>query len=208
LLTLDSPYSDSTPGRHSIIMGTRDPDLDTYWEVFTITFAHELGHIFGLHHEHQRTDRGQYVHFACENIKGYDAAKALVESRAQHTMEQICKSATLSKLYNNFGATAFTTERKLCKSISNPGLPVPVDRTLSATYDMHSIMQYDSWGYSAVVHGVRVGMDKLPMVKWKHPYGANQQVPDRATADNADYIERNKVPTLLDISAVKELYPW
>lgn len=34
----------------------------------------DLGHVFGLQHEHQRPDRNHFIWFKCKNLKGYDEA--------------------------------------------------------------------------------------------------------------------------------------
>ncbi|KAF2419010.1 hypothetical protein EJ08DRAFT_738945 [Tothia fuscella] len=50
-------------------------DADAY-RVAMIT--HELGHVLGLVHEHQRYDAHDHIIFNCQNVRGYEEAKALV----------------------------------------------------------------------------------------------------------------------------------
>lgn len=43
--------------------------------------AHELGHVFGLFHEHQRPDAADHLTFHCENLFGFATVKATIESK-------------------------------------------------------------------------------------------------------------------------------
>ena len=44
--------------------------LDRYCLESVGQLAHELGHIIGLHHEHQRNDRDHYIEILWSNIRG------------------------------------------------------------------------------------------------------------------------------------------
>lgn len=39
---------------------------------WALTVAHEFGHAIGLGHEHQRSDRDDYVEFTCDNLYGFN----------------------------------------------------------------------------------------------------------------------------------------
>lgn len=67
------------------------------------------GHVFGLWHEHQRSDRNEYLNFECNNLANYEETKREVERRGEHTMSQVCKSGYLSYQYN-FGAAEWSNE--------------------------------------------------------------------------------------------------
>ncbi|KAF2429096.1 hypothetical protein EJ08DRAFT_698676 [Tothia fuscella] len=45
------------------------------WDIYCATLAHELGHIMGLVHEHQRPDALSHIRFDCQALLGYAAAK-------------------------------------------------------------------------------------------------------------------------------------
>jgi hypothetical protein len=73
-------------GRHGTLLGlaSKEKYPAEYWHT---TVAHELGHLFGFWHEHQREDRGSYVRFDCSKLRGYSTAKGKVEAAKKHTME-------------------------------------------------------------------------------------------------------------------------
>ncbi|ORY14559.1 hypothetical protein BCR34DRAFT_228307 [Clohesyomyces aquaticus] len=52
-------------------------DVGLYWNYVdrALTTAHELGHVLGMAHEHQRTDRKKYIVYLCTNLRDYDAVR-------------------------------------------------------------------------------------------------------------------------------------
>jgi hypothetical protein len=61
-------------GRHAMWINAKLPQEYSYRGRAAI-IAHEIGHIMGLAHEHQRQDRDHYVYFNCSNVDSYEATK-------------------------------------------------------------------------------------------------------------------------------------
>ncbi|KAM0718962.1 hypothetical protein Q7P37_006034 [Cladosporium fusiforme] len=71
--------------RHHLNFCHLDPDDIKGTKAQAIrAMTHELGHVIGLQHEHQRPDRNQHLIFNCKNLPGYKEAqaKALIDEQA------------------------------------------------------------------------------------------------------------------------------
>ncbi|KAL1793683.1 hypothetical protein ACET3X_008665 [Alternaria dauci] len=115
--------TENTPGRHWLVMTydamTRNPEF---------AVAHELGHVFGLLHEHQRPDRDYYVGYNCRNVFGFK--ETLARARADgFTEDQLCNQPGVARRYGWAGA----------EFVKIP--PIPTD--VLTPYDYQSIMHYD-----------------------------------------------------------------
>jgi hypothetical protein len=66
-----------------------NPKPDPAWNLDT---AHEMGHVFGLEHEHQRSDRDLHISFNCAGLEGYDRVKGEIEDHPEwgFTIEDAC----------------------------------------------------------------------------------------------------------------------
>jgi hypothetical protein len=111
---------ENRPGRHQIIM-SQAHNMD--W-----TAAHEIGHVFGLLHEHQRPDRDFFIHFDCRNVQGYQQALAQAQADG-YTNEQLCEQPGVALRYGWLGSE-FIKFKPLSADIITP-------------YDINSIMHYD-----------------------------------------------------------------
>jgi hypothetical protein len=102
-------------------------------------------------------------------VAGYETTKAQVEHLAAHTREQVCESNYLGAQYNGFGAWIFSKQDTPVLSPNTPNVPQIPSRWRSATYDVASIMHYNSWTSSGIVSDTLQGtsVDRMPMAKWK-----------------------------------------
>jgi hypothetical protein len=95
-------------GRHAMWINANLPQEYSYRGRAAI-IVHEIGHIMGLAHEHQRQDRDHYVYFNCSNVDGYEATKRQVDATRQYTMEEVCTTYKLAVEFS-FGATESMTD--------------------------------------------------------------------------------------------------
>jgi len=97
-------------------------------------------------------------------LQGYAEAKAVVESQGQHTMDEVCDSSYLGRYYN-FQAYSFSTEVEWDIELDPTGQH-KFGKTVSAMYDLNSIMHYDSWQGSNLGLG-EVELLRMHLLKWK-----------------------------------------
>jgi hypothetical protein len=163
--------------------------------------AHELGHVMGFVHEHQRHDRDKYIRFNCEGLDGYaEAKKRLDKSDYPLTMDEVCESNWYGRMPGiDWG---FITNYSKDMGSTNDGTRIV---QTSGTYDEHSIMHYAS---DENCKGTKHHLKDFPLVKWKK---TGDQAPPPGTIptdDNAVFIRWSTSPTGGDVAGVKQMYPW
>ncbi|KAH7398654.1 hypothetical protein DE146DRAFT_755650 [Phaeosphaeria sp. MPI-PUGE-AT-0046c] len=173
--TPDEKNSDA--GRHWMRMGTA-----TDWD-----YAHELGHAFGLLHEHQRPDRDEHVKYNCKMLFGYNDA-LLRAIKDGHLPLELCSKAKIANLYG-FAASQFTKDGNLIEGA-----------TSSKEYDIHSIMHYTSINFAdpAKVRKHPGDPEYLPLTK-KENGGPKEIIPEPEPFPDVDVTE-------LDVSAIKAIW--
>jgi hypothetical protein len=90
---------DDKAGRHALNI-FRDSTLPDNEQIASV--AHEMGHVLGMVHEHQREDRDDHVNFDCTKVAGYDDVKKTYDknpSKYAESMEEICASNWLADKY-------------------------------------------------------------------------------------------------------------
>jgi hypothetical protein len=164
------------------------------YEDWVLEVAHELGHVLGLRHEHQRFDRDRDLYFDCSKLQGYTEARDTIAAHPEwgFTINQACESRYLgiSKKELNFWQAAEYALHTVDESHSYGRL-----------IDHNSIMMY-SWANAAdLMHGLA----NLPLVRWKNGPPSNGHAPDHSNAETVQW------PTGIsdgDKEAVQKLYPW
>lgn len=146
-ITLTNKREARTTVGYQLAGTTMSFDMDPSWGYYSAAtnLAHELGHAFGLLHEHQKPDAwessGLYpngrLKLNCENLKDYDDIKAVYRD-----MTILCSSR------NTAGNAGFSAVEML------PWTEGPSYR-YSFDFDWDSIMLYGSFTGSKVVNGQR-----------------------------------------------------
>ncbi|KAK5119469.1 hypothetical protein LTR85_007569 [Meristemomyces frigidus] len=140
-------YDNTMRWRHVLHMGKLDPAKVAESTPDAIqAMAHELGHIIGLQHEHQRRDAGQFVDFLCHNVAGYDQVLATIGTRsdpaftpgmtAEQRMAKVCSDYTLAGTY-------FPPATDYMPLIN--ARPEDAHLEYGDIFDHRSIMIYSSW---------------------------------------------------------------
>ncbi|QDS73477.1 hypothetical protein FKW77_009063 [Venturia effusa] len=145
------------PGRHRLFFNPNQAQpqevaRDAHWAM-----THELGHVLGLLHEHQRPDAGQHITLVCSAIAGYSALDEWLHKNNWkvdfddddldfvRSADEICQDHEMALEFatNSVpGAPPFNPLELM------PQVPQDIDITLRyhyyRPYDLSSIMHYGS----------------------------------------------------------------
>ncbi|TKA78433.1 hypothetical protein B0A55_03064 [Friedmanniomyces simplex] len=159
--TIGYEYTSQEAGGHNLNVFDFDPKNSEDWASSVLEIAHELGHVLGLAHEHQRPDRDNSVIFTCGNLSGYELAEADVEVVLDNTPAPIPEC----RVPGAFKSTAQCMDDVVCQNEEYADLHFPQvidwlkgsassdygDFTTSQYWDSLSIMNYGSYGGAADV---------------------------------------------------------
>ncbi|CAJ2509140.1 Uu.00g141660.m01.CDS01 [Anthostomella pinea] len=155
----DLHFADSPVGWQGYGYGANlvnfDPSPDYGAKDAVVNFAHEMGHVFGLLHPHQRPDAWEepaVLKLKCENLHDYEEMETL-----GHRMDELCKSEKSAR-DAGFSAADFLGLARLKGTVVQNG-----------ELDWDSIMMYDSAagakkGTKALVKNDR-SETELPIIK-------------------------------------------
>ncbi len=147
-----------------------------------VALAHELGHVFGLLHEHQRDDAPNYVVFNCDNLADYDTFKDGKDKNGKKwDMKKLCtdRKAAADALFTAADLLPYDSDFiETCKKSDN--------------FDFDSIMLYGS-EFGGRQSKLGTGRKNVLVRKNKK--------------DGSDKIEGNFKPSNGDIARLRAMYP-
>ncbi|KAK4954617.1 hypothetical protein LTR10_008050 [Elasticomyces elasticus] len=211
-------YQSNEPGRHILnlnVVGYSPFDLASR-PVYVLIAAHELGHVIGLGHEHQRPDRDSDIDFHCENLVGYAEALAkVVDSRQSWSLPRKLPACDLPKWLTDeecmqnvvckIGDYALNWFPEALNFITGDQNPVWKDLEWPTwALDTYSIMIYNSYdGTSCPNNGIGANFpDGAVLVGKQRGSGAIFEIFQGGTSNKAKAISSGR-----DKGRVGQLYP-
>ncbi|KAF2634137.1 hypothetical protein P280DRAFT_554799 [Massarina eburnea CBS 473.64] len=177
-------------GRHSMAFA---PDFDVE-RIYML--VHELGHVFGMMHEHQRSDRDDFVQINWPAISGYETGlqAAMTEGFSKEEAEYRLQTEEAFGKYFNVPTGDFN--KAVNGILGPPDDPYTIDE--SSPYDIDSLMNYASAHYSLAPDS---GDAKdATILKWVKDESGNK-------IGSVPY-PHNTAPSVGDVAWIRKWYPW
>ncbi|KAF2451613.1 zincin [Karstenula rhodostoma CBS 690.94] len=178
------------PGIHGIIFGHT-------W--INPTLVHELGHVLGMAHEHQRKDRDGSVAYRCHNVQGfYTKFEKFKASNPDAKWSDLCDDL-INALLMDFAGKNFVRQFSLGDARSREGRFIIWEvADYGEPYDQQSIMHYHSDIHVA---------DDLYCLRGPGLTDGCTLV-NNLPGHEKEYIRRSHRPSAGDIKWVRKTYPW
>ncbi|CAI6314039.1 unnamed protein product [Periconia digitata] len=172
-------------GRHTLIISGDVISRGESWRI-----AHEIGHVFGLGHEHVRRDRDQHIEYRCDRVFGFQNAynKAKNDPPNSHLADHELKKALCED--ENFGHR-YGFDVGLAFHV-RPNFGV------NSYFDWDSIMLYGS--DTAAQNDCRHDIDQCPMLK--------KDIDPTTGSISYSKFDGGQVPSAADVAFVRQTYPY
>ncbi|OAG07581.1 uncharacterized protein CC84DRAFT_1175361 [Paraphaeosphaeria sporulosa] len=176
----------SRQARHYIQISDKDDE---------VRIAHELGHVLGLLHEHQRSDRDTVIEYRPENIAGYtEALAAAIKDKVPEAeaRQKLRDDVPFCQKYN-FRGSAYV------KNADQPG-PIIGDHAQGPLdFDFDSIMIYPSDAQTDTA-ACRADLAHCPIVRRAGTSSDGKS--------KFEYIAAKGKPSAKDVEFVRKHYAW
>ncbi|KAF2634560.1 hypothetical protein P280DRAFT_381524, partial [Massarina eburnea CBS 473.64] len=162
------------------------------------SIAHEVGHVFGMLHEHQRSDRDNYIEVQFFAMKGYDdaLARAIADGHSQADAKRRLEQD--EDFARHYDAVTDQFMKPVGGKLGGLSDEYFVDE--SQPFDLDSIMLYNSQNSAEYFQSAAINMEDATILKWEKDHQGNRI--------GTSIIKPNMVPSAGDVAWIRRNYPW